>query len=288
MSTAIFPVFDVKRALCVLALILAAGVSATAVKAQIIGLHDGNSTASVNLGSQAGMYSWTINGQNQLNQQWFWYRVDGDPTGQHSIDTLTLSSYLANANSLNATYTLGNSFNVNLAYTLSGGLAGGNDFSSDITENITINNLSSSPLSFHFYQYSDFALAGSVGGESAQIFQSGGFFTKANVVKALNQVAETIDQPLANEAEADITPNTLNRLNSGAPYTLNNTVFQGPDATHDATWTLEWDFTIGGLGSVDVLKDKRLSVASVPEPGMVVFLSVGLGVLALRRSRRPA
>jgi hypothetical protein len=288
MNNAIFPVFDVKRALSVLAVILAAGVSATAVKAQIVTLNDGNSSASVNLGSQAGMYAWTINGQNQLNQQWFWYRVDGDATGQHSIDTIGGLSSLNNANSLSATYTKANNFSVNINYTLSGGLPGGHDFTSDITENISINNLSSSPLSFHFYQYSDFNLAGTVGGESAQIFQSGGFFTKANVVKALNQVAETIDQPLANEAEADLAPNTLNRLNSGAPYTLNNTVFQGPDATHDATWALEWDFTIAGNGSVDVLKDKKLSVVPIPEPGTIAFLSVGLDILALRRSRRRA
>src|SRR5215471_15884878 len=67
---------------------------------QIVNLNNGNSSASVNLGSQAGMYQWAINGQNQLNQQWFWYRVDGDPTGQHSIDTIGTPSFISNANSV--------------------------------------------------------------------------------------------------------------------------------------------------------------------------------------------
>ena len=45
--------------------------------AQLVTLTDGGSTATVDLGSSAGMNSWTVNGQNQLNQQWFWYRANG-------------------------------------------------------------------------------------------------------------------------------------------------------------------------------------------------------------------
>jgi hypothetical protein len=274
----------VSRTLFSIASALAIGTIANAGFAQIVTLNSGNSSATVNLGSQAGMSQWLINGQNQLNQQWFWYRVGNDPAGQHSINTIGAPAVINNANSLDATYTSGN-FSIDLTYTLNGGAAGGNDWTSDITENITINNLTASPLTFHFYQYSDFALAGTFGNETASIFQNGGFYSKATVTKAANQLSETIDQPLANEAEADIGSATLNRLNQGSPYTLNNVLTSGPDPNLDATWALEWDFTIDPNGSVDVIKDKKLSVAPVPEPAAISLGLLGCAAFILRRKR---
>jgi hypothetical protein len=283
MNNAFQPVLKGIRALSPLAVALAVALSASVSEAQIVNLANGNSAAAVNLGNQAGMYSWTINNQPQLAQQWFWYRVDGDPTGQHSIDTIGPATFSANANTLNALYTSGNGFSINLSYTLNGGSAG--SWNSDISESITINNLTGSSLVFHFFQYSDFALAGTSGGETATIFQNGGSFSQANVTKAASQLSETIDIPLANEAEADLASNTRNRLNSGSPYTLNNVLTSGPDPSRDATWAFEWDFTIAPNGSIDVLKDKQLNVAPVPEPATAVLLGLGLLAFALRRNR---
>src|SRR5262245_59693699 len=155
----------------------------------------------------------------QTQSAWFWYRIGNDPTGQHSIDTIGGLTHTENANSVLATYTSG-TFSIDIAYTLTGGATGGNDWTSDITENITINNLTGSSLSFHFFQYSDFALGGTFGGSTATIFQNGGFYSKATVLKAGSQLSETIDQPLANRAEADLGTATLNRLNQGSPYDL--------------------------------------------------------------------
>src|SRR6187401_1777600 len=101
-------------------------ISASVQGASIVNLTDGNSSATVNLGSQAGMSQWLINGQNQLNQQWFWYRIGNDPTGQHSIDTIGGLSYVNNANSVIATYTAA-TFSLEITYVLNGGVAGGSD-----------------------------------------------------------------------------------------------------------------------------------------------------------------
>ncbi|MBC8095433.1 MAG: M48 family metalloprotease, partial [Akkermansiaceae bacterium] len=38
-------------------------------------LTNGNSTAQIDPGNAFGMTAWTVSGQNQTNQQWFWYRV---------------------------------------------------------------------------------------------------------------------------------------------------------------------------------------------------------------------
>jgi hypothetical protein len=271
---------------------LFAATVATA-NADIVTLNNGNSSATVDLSSQAGMSQWLINGQSQLNQQWFWYRIGNDPTGQHSIDTIGGLSHVENSQSMTANYGNAN-IGVQLTYTLQGGAAGGNDWSSDITENITIQNMSATSNVFHFFQYSDFALAGSPGGETASIFLNNqGFYTRARVDKALNQLSETIDQPLANEAEADLGTATLNRLNQGSPYDLNGSTGSGsPDAAVDATWALEWDFVLAPYGSagdsVNVIKDKKLSVAPVPEPAAFSLALLGAAAFILRRKRSSA
>src|SRR5262249_16190897 len=108
--------------------------SVVTAKADVITLTSGNSSATVDLSSQAGMGQWLINRQNQLNQQWFWYRVDGDAPGQQSIDTIGGLSYVTNAFQVDATYTSAR-FSLEITYTLLGGSPGGSDWTSDIKEN---------------------------------------------------------------------------------------------------------------------------------------------------------
>ena len=56
-------------------------------QAQVVTLTDGNSLAQIDPHSQAGMFNWSVQGLNQLYQQWFWYRTDDGL--QHSIDTIS-------------------------------------------------------------------------------------------------------------------------------------------------------------------------------------------------------
>jgi len=259
-------------------------MSALVAQAQVT-LTDGNSTASVNLGGISGtlgMNAWTVNGINQLSQQWFWYRI-GD-SAQRSIDTIGGLSYALSGNFLTATYSA-NAFSIRIDYSLSGGLAGGSDWTSDITESISIQNRSSAPLDFHFYQYSDFDLLGSPAGDSVKIYQSGSTFWRATQTKAATQVSETIDAPSANFAEAALFGQTLAALNGGVAYNLNNNLLAGPD---NVTWALQWDFAIPAGASQEVFKDKRLSVAPIPEPGMLGLAALGLAAFAFRRARRSA
>ena len=275
--------------------LLAAG-SMSVATAQDVTLSDNTSVATVNLGGGtglAGMNSWTIAGQSQLNQQWFWYRIGNDSSGQHRLDSLGAPTIVSQtANFIDARYDgsySGQNFSIEISYTLQGGDTSGTNWSSDISETISIKNNSAAPLSMHFFQYSDFALVGSQGKETANIYQNGSFFSQATVTKvsALTQVSETIDQPLADHAEAAIANlpgNTLDRLNSGAPITLNdNNLNAGPDDVNDATWALEWDPTIAPGDSTDILKDKTIHVEEVPEPSSIGLLIGGALLLGLRR-----
>ena len=42
-------------------------------------LTDSNSSVSIDDGSQAGVYNWTVDGHNNLFQMQFWYRVGNNP-----------------------------------------------------------------------------------------------------------------------------------------------------------------------------------------------------------------
>src|SRR5437870_5925910 len=74
-----------------------------------ITLSDGNSVALLDPNSQLGMYYWAVQNmpdtyQNQLNKQWFWYRVGSD--AEKSIDTISAPVISGlTANTVTTTYT---------------------------------------------------------------------------------------------------------------------------------------------------------------------------------------
>jgi hypothetical protein len=252
---------------------------------------DQDSTATVNLDSAAGpgglgMTNWSIAGINNLAQQWFWYRV-GSNTPQQAINTIGgLTFSQPNARTLYASYNNG-SYGVTINYLLTGSPLGPN-VNADISESISITNATAAPLPFHFFQYSDFDLAGSPGSDTVQLGKNlRGFFNEADQTKTAGPMTvaltETVVTPGANEGEAAFFPSTLNNLSGPIPYTLNNNA--GPVGPGDVTWALQWDFNIPPESSVGITKDKYLQLIGIPEPSFFAFLSLGLVGFALRKRR---
>ena len=249
-------------------------------------LQSGNSTALINAGTQDGMYNWSVNGENQLFQQWFWYRVGaGGP--ESAINTISAAAIVPTG--LNeATITYANAqLSIRVDYTLSGSAPGTGH--AQMGESITINNLSSGPLDFHFFQYSDFDLNGDPGGDTVQVFKNlNGKYYEADQSRGVNSFSETTatggdpgQPPGADRAEANFYPGTLNSLNDGGPTTLNN--IQGPLGTGDVTWAFEWDTTLAQGGSMVISKLKTLDV---PEPGTLALAGLGLTILLTLRRRK--
>src|SRR5438093_617141 len=149
-------------ALGICAAIAFLGFNSQSIAAPVITLTDNNSIAQIDAGSQAGMFYWGVQDspttfQNQLHQQWFWYRV-GSTGPEKSIDTISAPVITGlTANTVTTTYN-GAGFNVSAKYSLVGGAPSSG--TADIAEQITINNTSGAVLPFHLFQYSDFNLAG--------------------------------------------------------------------------------------------------------------------------------
>ena len=76
--------------LCLASATLGVLVFSGSASAQVYTMSNGGSTATINVGNTGvlGMNSWSVlGGQNQLNQQWFWYSINGAP--QQPINTIS-------------------------------------------------------------------------------------------------------------------------------------------------------------------------------------------------------
>jgi hypothetical protein len=278
---------DRKRLNLVASALLAAGMLLPASLPAATTITDSGASASVDFNSSAGMYNWVVDGQNQLNQQWFWYRLGASgvaaPINTISAANITLNS----ANSVTAVYQ-NSLFTLQIDYTLFGG-GPGSGFA-DIMESISVtkNVNDANPLDFHLFQYSDFNLLNTPAGDTVSLSGTGGGFDNAVQVKGATQIAETITSPEANHGEAGLTsdsPNTLYRLNNVSGLTLNDNDYAGPG---DATWALQWDTTVNYGMPFFVFKDKSLSIQVIPEPGVLSLATLGLGAWALARRRHSA
>jgi hypothetical protein len=256
------------------------GMAAPALPDQIVTLTDEGSSATVNLDSTAGMNNWSVNGQNQLNQQWFWYRIGNSGVAQ-PINTISRASYTSpSANEVIATYANAQ-LSLSIDYFLQGGGVGSG--SADITESISAVNTSGAGLNFHFFQYSDFNLLGDGSSDNVQLFGGPGSYSYVRQWTGSTGIGEAIVYPYANHGEAELVGTTLAKLNGTSGLQLSDDQTAGPG---DVTWALQWDTDIAIGDMFDLTKDKSLVIQVIPEPSALALILLGMGACGVARRRQ--
>jgi hypothetical protein len=261
--------------------LMALWIAAGGAAAYATTLTSGNSTVGIDSGTQAGMYSWTVDGQNQLSQQWFWYRI-GSAGPEASIDTISAPVLtLLSPSVLSASYA-NSQIQVNVLYSLIGGAAGSGV--SDVSEQISIQNLSGGALDFHFFQYADFNLGGTPYNDSAAADRAGRGYNGVVQTEGYCHISENVDTVVsqnANEAQVSTDNSLLMSLNNTTPTTLNNHT----SGSGNVKWALEWDKVIVAGGTMIISKDMNIMGVVVPEPSALSLLAIPLVFCAIRKVR---
>jgi hypothetical protein len=238
--------------------------------AQIVTLSDNGSAATVDLGSSAGMDNWSVLGQNQLMQQWFWYQTDGGVA--KPINTIgNLYYQVTGNNTLDAIYQ-NSQLSIEVVYQLTGGGVGSGN--ADMMEDIYAKNLSGSQFTLNLFEYSNFNLLQSGNNSVTIIGSPGSGYNFVQQSSGSTAIQEAITSPNANYAEAGVLGgfDTLYHINNTAGYNLNGTTAAGPG---NVSWAFQWAQAIDPGKELDVFKDKSLSIAMVPEPGTTALAVLG-------------
>jgi hypothetical protein len=245
-----------------------------------IDLSSGNATASIEQASSAGVEDWTINGVNQLNQEWFWYHTTG-MTGQSSIDALGLPTITPiGTTGTELVYGSGTSLQITVTYSLTGGTPSSS--TSDLTDSIEIDNNSGKSMTLDFFEYANFNLGGLTTNQDVSISKSATATVTGNGLQA-----QTVVSPDPNEYEANIYPTLLDAISStSSTPTLNSALdTAGPG---DTEFGYEWQLTLPMCGSAVITGDTVITGTEevVPEPVGTPMAMLALGALMLARPRR--
>lgn len=255
-------------AICSLALIAPQHRAA----AELITIANANSELRVD--TAAGTINWSVDGMTYVDRHWFWYRA-GAMSDESSLNSLMLLSQGLQDNYAWLRY-MGNKYLLSLGFQLDGGEPGSGD--SVLTEVITLSNMRSTPLVFHFFEYTDTNLLGETTGQFVQ-FPSPG--TVDQTMGDVFQSAEAVPSP--SHYEAADAGSILARFSDGQPTTLADYPPLGapPLQLDDASWAFQWDFTVGGLANAAITE--RIVIDPVPEPAAIVLLASGLLFVLIRR-----
>jgi hypothetical protein len=253
-------------------------VAGTTAFASNTSFSNGNSTVTLDPTSASGMSSWTVDGQNVLNQQSFWLGIGGgnvNPLSSLGVPTVSSASVSPGFSTLSTIYNNGQ-VSVQAVYSLVGGSSGSGN--ADLGEQIQIQNLTGSALTFHFYQYADFQNVNSTQLTSSSL----GFFGNAFVTGSGMSVTENVNTgviPGPSHGETQAHGVTLAKLLAGTPLTLSDNSTGGAGST----WAFEWDKTVPAGSTLIISKDMNVTLA--PEPATWSLISIGLlGLGFVRRS----
>jgi hypothetical protein len=214
-------------------------------------LVSGNSSVSIDPASTVGMNGWVVDGINQLGSQWWFYRVG--ETNQAPINGL--ATPLVNqfsANTLDVSY-IGQSIDIILRYTLTGGPAGSGN--STIAQAARIRNKTAAPIQFYLFEYTDLNLNDTPNDDVAALLNPTTIGQWDGAIITTETASIGGMTPVPNRWEIASATDLWSRLLTAPVYSLANAVtpFEG-----DAAFAFQWDMAIPAGGTKILSKSKIL------------------------------
>jgi hypothetical protein len=245
-------------------------------------LSNGNSVIQINPTTQDGMFSWTVEGTNQMYQHWFWLRQDPGNT-QSSFDQLGIPLGLVyTATSATLSY-FPQGLDVTLSFTLKAGMTG--SYASDDVETVSIQNTNNYSVGLHVYDYTDFDLAGEADGDTIS-FAASNMIVQQGKGMSATQYAQN---PPADLWEATWYALTLDTIDDDAPAVLSDEIF--PNESGDQTYAFQWDATLPAGQTLQInltnsirLAPPLLDIALASGDAVISWLTNGFANFQLQSS----
>jgi hypothetical protein len=229
-----------------------------------------NSLMLVDPTSDAGLYSWTVNGMDVSYQHWYWLRI-GSNAPQFSLDTLfgPLGLYRSQTNTT-VNY-LGQGLSATLAFSLTGGANG--SFASSLTESLTIQNVTNTTVNLHVFEYSDYDLSDNPSVDTLS-------FPATN--KAVQQgngltLTESIGTPMPNFYEGSWYAITFDKITGTSPVTLTGSLI--PNAPGDQTFAHQWDTNLAAGQSIVISLTNTITGSITTAPAVLSVARAGNNVI---------
>ncbi|MAE61599.1 MAG: hypothetical protein CMJ49_09610 [Planctomycetaceae bacterium] len=257
-------------------------------EATTINLVDKN--AAVTIDPNAGMTSWTVDGVEQLENQWFWFRIGtiGPESPIHAVPLVSQSSsdddFDAGDEFAQLTYTDPNNFTFQVQFELTG--TGGGQ--ANVSEVVTFTNLSTTaPLDLHLFQYANFDFGGDATDTSISILNPNNTVQQNDLLGALIEEMETAAVPIP--TGYDVGPPSLfvggglGLLDDANADNLGNN--NGPVGPGDLASAFQWDVTLDPGGSLLLSINKLILTRPIEIPAPAAA-PVGLWMICMIAGRR--
>jgi hypothetical protein len=244
-------------------------IGVSSAEATVYNISTGNTTVNIDPDGGAGVYDFIIDGHDQLQKQWFWYRLgDAGPELPLSAATLGVSVQAYVPSSLvSLTFTHAD-FEIDILFLVTENTS----LSGDLVEIITVTNDSEDTL--HLFKYANFDMAGAAG----DVAMVTGGDTATQTDQSTGAEAETVvseGSVLASTYQAGDTSIEAS-LNDSGPTTLNGAIVSLSGT--DAAWAWQWDVA-GGAEALIGLDN----LVTVPEPASMTLIALGAAMMLKRR-----